>query len=94
MDMTYDTIPVFGGELKGMYQETKFYSLVSDHNNPMNHPIYVGNEDMGYCILSTNEEYDETPVLVDPLISPMEEVDGIWKMFFMVHAQTKGLGLV
>jgi hypothetical protein len=93
MDMTYATVPVFGGELRRLYQETKFSYVVSDQNNPVNHPIYVVDEDLGCCILSVNEEYNETPMLADPLVSPVEEVDGIWKMFFlMVHTQKKGLG--
>jgi hypothetical protein len=41
MDMNYITVPVFGGENKRLYMETKFSYLVSDQNNPKNHPIYV-----------------------------------------------------
>jgi hypothetical protein len=57
MDMTYATVPVFGGENRRLYRETKFSYVVSDQNNPKNHPIYVVDEDMGCCILSVNEEY-------------------------------------
>jgi len=39
MDMTYSTAPIFGGENKRLYRETKFSYVVSDHNNPKNHPI-------------------------------------------------------
>jgi hypothetical protein len=52
--------------------------VVSDQKNPVNHPIYVVDEYLGYYILYINEEYNETPILVGPLVSPMEEVDGIW----------------
>jgi hypothetical protein len=41
MDMTYATVPVFGGEHRRLYRETKFAYVVSDQNNPKNHPIYA-----------------------------------------------------
>ena len=40
MDMSYATMPVFGGEFRRMYQETKMAYIISDHENPTNHPIY------------------------------------------------------
>ena len=79
MDMTYAIVPVFGGEIRRLYRETKFVYVVSDQNNLVNHPIYVVDEDLGCCILFVNEEYNETPMLVDPLVSPVEEMDGMWK---------------
>jgi hypothetical protein len=63
MDMTYATVLVFGGENRRLYMETKFSYVVSDQNNPKNHPIYDVDEDMVCCILSINEEYDEPPTL-------------------------------
>jgi hypothetical protein len=92
MDMNYVTAPVFGGELRRLYQETKSSYVVSDQNNPMNHPIYDDDEDLGCCILSVNEEYNETPMLEDPLVIPMEEVDGIWKLFFDGACSKEGVG--
>jgi len=56
MDMTYTTVPVFGGELRRLYRETKFSYVFNYQNNLVNHPIYVFDEDMGYCILFVNEE--------------------------------------
>jgi ribonuclease HI len=93
MDMTYATVPVFGGELKRMYREIKFSYVVNDHNNLMNHPIYVVDEDLGCCILSINEEYNETPMLEDPLVIPVEEVDGILKLFFDGACSSEGFGV-
>jgi len=58
MDMTYATVPVFGGELRRMYWEMKFYYVVSDKRNPMNHPIYVVDEYLGCCIIPVNKEYN------------------------------------
>jgi hypothetical protein len=56
--------------------------MVSDQNKPMNHPIYVVDKYLVCCILYINEEYNETPIPANPLVIPIEEVDGIWKMFF------------
>jgi ribonuclease HI len=64
--------------------------VVSSQNNPVNHPIYVVDKDLGCFILSINEEHNENPMLVDPCVSPVEEVDGIWKMFFD-YASSKGV---
>jgi len=72
-------VPVFGGDLRRLYQEMKLYCVVSDQNNPMNHPIYDFDEYLGCCILYLNEEYNETSMLADPLVSLVEEVDGICK---------------
>jgi hypothetical protein len=94
MDMTYATVPVFGGELRRFYQEIKFSYVANDQNNPLNHPIYVVDEYMGCCILYVNEEYNETPMLAEPLIIHVEEVDGIWKFVLMVHSQKKKMGHV
>jgi hypothetical protein len=54
MDMTYVTLPVFGGENRSLYRETKFSYLVSDHNNHVNHLIYVVDGDLGCFILTVN----------------------------------------
>jgi ribonuclease HI len=92
MDMTYATVPIFGGELRRMYRETNFSYVVSDQNNPVNHPIYVADEYLGCCILSVNEEYNETPMLVDPLVNLVEEVDDLWKMLFDGACSKEGVG--
>jgi hypothetical protein len=68
MDMTYATVPVFGGENRRLYKEKKISYVVSDHNNTRNHPIYAVDEDIGCCILSLNEEYNESPVPTNPLV--------------------------
>jgi hypothetical protein len=40
MDMTYAIVPIFGGENRRLYRETKFYYTISDLKNPNNFPIY------------------------------------------------------
>jgi hypothetical protein len=93
MDMTYATVPVFGGENMRLYRETKFSYVVSDHKNPVNHPIYVVDEDIGCCILTVNEEYKESPTLTTPPIIPTEEIGGMWKMHFDGAYSKEGVGV-
>ena len=51
MDMTYATIPVFGGEFKRLYRETQMDYIISDQKIPSNHPIYAEEEELGSYIL-------------------------------------------
>jgi hypothetical protein len=92
MDMTYANVPIFGGEIIRLYREEKFVYVFSDPKNPMNHPIYVVDEDLGCCILYVNEEYNETLMSIDPLVSHVEEVDSIWKMFLDGVYLKEGVG--
>ena len=51
MDMTYATIPIFGGEFKRLYRETQMSYSISDQKNPSNHPIYAKDKDLGSSVL-------------------------------------------
>ena len=62
MDLSYATIPVFGGEHMMSYIEVHLAYLVSDSNNPSNHPIYDVEEDIGSHMLHLSNE-DTTGVL-------------------------------
>jgi hypothetical protein len=50
MDLSYATIHVFGGEHRRLYMEVRLDYLVSDHENPNNHPIYVVEDELGSSI--------------------------------------------
>jgi hypothetical protein len=52
LDMTYSSIPIFGGQFTRLYRETRLPYIVSDPLNPNNYPVYVTNQDLGNCILS------------------------------------------
>jgi hypothetical protein len=39
-DLSYATIPVFGGESRRLYNEAQLAYIISDEKNPTNHPIY------------------------------------------------------
>ena len=59
MDMNFTTVPMFAGETRRLYWETKLSSKISDQNIPKNYPLYSTDEDMGFYILSLNEAYEE-----------------------------------
>jgi hypothetical protein len=52
LDMTYATIPMFGGQFTRLYRETRLAYIVSDPQNPNNYPVYISDQDLGNCILS------------------------------------------
>jgi hypothetical protein len=51
MDLTYATIPIFGGERKRLYREAQLAYIVSDEANPTNHPIFALDTDLGSSLL-------------------------------------------
>ena len=61
MDLSYATIPAFGGVYRRLYRAVQLAYLVSDNKNPTNHPIYSIQEDFGSCLLHLND--DNTSIL-------------------------------
>jgi len=55
MDLTYATIPVFGGEHRRLYREAQLAYIVSDEANPTNHPIFALDTDLGSSLLQVIE---------------------------------------
>ena len=60
MDLSYATIPIFGGEKRRLYRELQYAYIVTDDKNPTNHPIYVVYKDLGSCMLHF---YDEEKII-------------------------------
>ena len=58
MDMSYDTITVFG-EQRRSYREHRLAYMVSSKNSPENHPIYVVDTDLGSSILYNDLSFEE-----------------------------------
>ena len=56
MDLSYATVPVFGGENRRLYRELQFAYIVTDDKNPNNHPLYVVDKDLGTCMLHFSDE--------------------------------------
>jgi hypothetical protein len=61
MDLSYATIPVFGGEMKRLYRESQLAYIISEGKNSVNHPIYAVDTDFGSCILQIDDG-QSTPV--------------------------------
>jgi hypothetical protein len=51
MDLSYVTIPVFGGEHRRLYRETQLAYIISDEANTKNHPIFKVDTDIRSNIL-------------------------------------------
>lgn len=96
MDMSYVTIPVFGGEYRRLYREVQLTYLVSDPENTMNHPIYVVEYDLGSCILHVNSDrIEKFPCVHKAKIEENKNQKGkksIWKMYFDGSSSREGLG--
>jgi hypothetical protein len=41
MELSYATIPMFGGEKRRLYREAKLMYIISDEENPINHPFFL-----------------------------------------------------
>jgi hypothetical protein len=62
MDLTYATVPLFGGEHRRLYREVRLAYIFSDHQNPSNHPIYVVEDEMGSSVFHLNDDEPEISV--------------------------------
>ena len=60
MDMSYATIPIFGGEFRRLYRETKLAYIISDHHNPTNHPIYAEEKELGCFMLHLSDNFEQS----------------------------------
>ena len=81
MDFSYAIIPIFGGIQRRLYREVQLDYLVSDNNNPANHPMYAMEEDLGSCMfhLSNQETYGVLQVeKKEPFHHGTEKTDELW----------------
>ena len=56
MDLSYATIPVFGGENRRLYRELQFAYIVTDDKNPTNHPLYSVDKELGTCMIHYSDD--------------------------------------
>jgi hypothetical protein len=68
MDLSYATIPVFGGEHRRLYREAQLAYIISDEANPTNHPIYAVDTDLGSSILQLTD-VPQTPLEIRKITS-------------------------
>jgi ribonuclease HI len=96
MDLTYATIPVFGGEHRQLYREAQLAYIVSDEANPTNHPIYALDTDLGSSLLQLMET-PEPPLqirkhsILNQVMPPL--ATSVWKMFFDGASSSTGAGV-
>jgi hypothetical protein len=93
MELTYATIPVFGGEHKRLYREVRLSYIVSYHKKPRKNPIYVVEDGMGSSAFHLND--DEPKILViqrkdQPMTGQQKKV---WKMYFDGSSSKEGFGV-
>jgi hypothetical protein len=82
MELTYATIPMFGGEHMMLYREVMLAYIFSDHKNPKNHPIYVVEDDIGSSVFHLNDDEPKISIIQckdQPLTGQQNKV---WKMYF------------
>jgi ribonuclease HI len=95
MDLTYATIPVFGGEHRRLYREAQLAYIISDEANPTNHPIFALDTDLGSSVLQLTHA-PEPPLKLrkQPTIfpKPPPSVTPVWKMFFDGASSREGAG--
>jgi hypothetical protein len=60
MDLTYATIPVFGGEHRRLYREAQLTYIISDEANPTNHPIFALDTDLGSSLVQLSHAPEPT----------------------------------
>jgi hypothetical protein len=85
MDLTYATIPVFGGEHKILYREAQLAYIVSNEVDPTNHPIFALDTDLGSSLLHLTDtpeaplKIKKQPISCNEIPPP---ITSVWKLFF------------
>jgi hypothetical protein len=85
LDMTYATILIFGGQFTRLYKENRLAYTVSDPQNPNNYPVYVADQDLGNCVLSIDDDFEECLEEENQKIEKTKKSVNsrrVWKMFF------------
>jgi hypothetical protein len=95
MDLTYATIPIFGGEYRRLYREAQLAYIVSDEEDPTNHPIFALETDLGSSLLQITET-PKSPFQIrkKPIFNHEmhPRTTSIWKIFFDGDSSSEGVG--
>jgi hypothetical protein len=92
MDLSYATIPIFGGEHRRLYKEVRLAYLASDHENPTNHPIYVVEDDLGSSVFHIGDQMAVTSVRKTTHVVGDSAENFVWKMYFDGACSKEGFG--
>jgi ribonuclease HI len=75
-----------------LYREVRLAYLVSDHENPGNHPIYAVEDEIRSSIFHISDDSLE-PLAIISVNSQAKEVEhAVWKMFFDGSSSKEGSG--
>ena len=66
MDLTYATIPMFGGKTKRLYRENQLAYIISKESRSVNNPIYGVDTDFRSCILQIDDNQQTSVQITDP----------------------------
>jgi hypothetical protein len=73
-----------------LYKESKLDYLVSDHENPRNHPIYTFEDEIISSIFHISDDYLD-PLAIIYVNNQEKEVEHeVWKMFFDGSSSKEG----
>jgi hypothetical protein len=95
MDLTYATIPVFEGEHRRLYREAQLAYIISDDENPTNHPIFALDTDLGSSLLQLTDTLEAPLKFIKQAISFREippPTTFVWKMYFDGASSREGVG--
>jgi ribonuclease HI len=94
MDLTYATIPMFGGEHRRLYREAHLAYIISDEENPTNHHIFSLDIDLGSSLLQLTDapepplEIRKRPINFSENSPP---ITFVWKMLFDGASSKEGV---
>ena len=88
MDLTYATIPMFGGETKRLYRENQLAYIISNEKNSVNHPIDAVDTDLGSCIMQIDDSQQIPVQLTKPTCLQLEEVTTSFENMYFDGAST------
>lgn len=97
MDLSYATIPVFGGGNKRLYRESQISYIISDDQNPENHPIHSIDTGMGSCILQVDDSFSNDYLIKQPAGQQTKMgTNDQWTLFFdgACTKELAGVGVV
>jgi hypothetical protein len=95
MDLTYATIPVSGGDHRRLYMEAQLTYIISDEENPTNHPIFALDTDLGSSLLQLTNAPEPPLEIKKQSITLCEDsppITSVWNMFFDGASSREGTG--
>jgi ribonuclease HI len=85
-------ITIFGGEKKRLYREVILAYIVNDHKNPINHPIYVVEDDIVSSFFFLNGDEPGITVTKCKYQPLTDQQNKVWKMYFDGSSSKEGFG--